>query len=72
MTAKSPVDTWFAELRHPLEPVMLRLRETFLGAEERISALVICRTSMLVAPVRSDGCEPTSALTAVRLWAANH
>ena len=40
MSAESAVDTWLAELQHPLKPVMLRVRETILGADERISELV--------------------------------
>jgi hypothetical protein len=40
MNAQSAVDNWFAELQHPLKPVMLRVRETILGADERISELV--------------------------------
>jgi hypothetical protein len=40
MSAASTVDTWFAELQHPLKPVMLRVRETILGADDRISELV--------------------------------
>jgi hypothetical protein len=40
MRAESPVDDWFAELEHPLKHVMLRVRETILGADERISEVV--------------------------------
>jgi hypothetical protein len=40
MSAEYVVETWFADLRHPLKPVMLRVRETILGADERISELV--------------------------------
>jgi hypothetical protein len=53
MSAESPVDAWFAELQHPLKPVMLRVRGTILGADERIVELVKygtvhfeCRTGM--------------------------
>ena len=40
MSAESAVDIWFAEMQHPLKPIMLRVRETILGADERISELV--------------------------------
>jgi hypothetical protein len=40
MSERSDVDSWFAELQHPLKPVMLRVRETILGADQRISELV--------------------------------
>jgi hypothetical protein len=40
MSAESAVGTWFAQLQHPLKPVLLRVRETILGADQRISELV--------------------------------
>jgi hypothetical protein len=53
MSAESVVESWLAELQHPLKPVMLRVRETILGADARIVELVKygtihfeCRTGM--------------------------
>ena len=40
MTHNPEVDTWFAQLEHPLKPVMLRARETILGADPRIGEMV--------------------------------
>jgi hypothetical protein len=34
------VDTWFAELDHPLKPVMQRAREIILGADPDLTELV--------------------------------
>jgi hypothetical protein len=36
------VDTWFAELDHPLEAVMQRVRGIILGADPRMSAVEEC------------------------------
>lgn len=34
------VETWFAELNHPLKTVMQRVRELILGADPRMSEIV--------------------------------
>ena len=34
------VDTWFAELEHPLKPAMQRVREILLGAAPELSAIL--------------------------------
>ena len=40
MSDAPDVDTWFAELDHPLKPLMLRVREIIVSADGRISELV--------------------------------
>jgi hypothetical protein len=40
VSANPAVDAWFAELDHPLKPVMQRVREILLGADPGISELV--------------------------------
>ena len=40
MRANPDVDAWFAELAHPLKPVMQRVREVLLDADQHISEVV--------------------------------
>jgi len=40
MRTNPEVDAWFAQLAHPLKPVMQRVREVLLDADQRISELV--------------------------------
>jgi uncharacterized protein DUF1801 len=40
MSTGSAVDTWFSELRHPLKPIMQRVREIILSSDGRISEVV--------------------------------
>lgn len=40
MNANPSVDAWFAELDHPLKPVMQRVREIVLGADPQMSEMV--------------------------------
>ncbi len=40
MHTDAAVDAWFAELEHPLKPVMQRVREIILRADPRIAELV--------------------------------
>ena len=53
MSTGTAVDAWFAELQHPLKPILLRVREIVLTADQRISEVVKygtvhfeCRTGM--------------------------
>ena len=40
MKTDPAVDTWFAELDHPLEPVMQRIREIIRGADADMTEIV--------------------------------
>jgi hypothetical protein len=40
MRADPEVDQWFTSLQHPLKPVMQRVREVILGADQRMVELV--------------------------------
>jgi hypothetical protein len=40
MSNSADVDAWFAQLDHPLKPVMQLVRETILGADARIHEVV--------------------------------
>src|SRR5262245_48325302 len=40
MTSRPDVDEWFAQLEHPLKPLMQRLRKTILAADPRIAEIV--------------------------------
>jgi hypothetical protein len=40
MSIDPEVGTWFADLEHPLKPVMHRVRETILGADPRMTEMV--------------------------------
>ena len=40
METNPEVNTWFTELDHPLKPAMLRVRETILTADARMSEMV--------------------------------
>jgi hypothetical protein len=37
MVTSPEVEAWFAQLDHPMKPVMLRVREVILGADGRLS-----------------------------------
>jgi hypothetical protein len=43
-TKDREVERWFAELRHPQEVALRRIRETILGADDRMTELVQYRT----------------------------
>jgi hypothetical protein len=40
VTTNPAVDAWFAELDHPLKPLMQRVREIILDADPRMSEIV--------------------------------
>ena len=44
MKTSPDVDLWFAETKHPLKDVMLRLREAILAADERVEETVKWKT----------------------------